>query len=91
MTLEKAGVPTCTVITEPFGFKARREVEALGMGELPILILPHPIGQLPNEEMRRITDQSLPEVEFVITARREEVADTYTNRTTPRSFPVKGK
>jgi predicted dienelactone hydrolase len=70
-------VPTCTVITEPFAFKSRREVEALGLAELPILVLPHPIGQLPREPMRRIAEASFAEVEFILTASAETVASAY--------------
>lgn len=75
------------MISEPFGFKARREVEALGLGSLPVLVLPHPIGQLPNDEMRAIADQSFAEVEFVLIAPALKVAETYTDSTKPRSFP----
>ncbi|MDE3076052.1 MAG: hypothetical protein KGJ86_11540 [Chloroflexota bacterium] len=57
------------------------------MADLPILVLPHPIGQLPNEEMRRIAEASLPEVEFVLGANAGEVARTYSGVTTSRSFP----
>lgn len=68
MVLERAAIATCTVITEPFAPKSRREAEALGMAELPFLILPHPVGQLPHDEMRRIADRSFAEVERILIA-----------------------
>jgi hypothetical protein len=81
VTLEKAGIPTATVVTEPFGFKARREVEALGMGELPIVVLPHPIGQMPVEEMKVVTDAFLDEFMYIFTASADELKRNYTDRT----------
>lgn len=83
--MEKAGVPTVSIITEPFGFKARAEVKALGLGNTAIQILPHPIGQISDEEMRAITDQAYDEVVFGLTAPADEVAAAYTGSVTPRS------
>lgn len=83
--MEKAGVPTVVVITEPFGFKARAEVKALGLGNAAIQILPHPIGQISDEQMRAITDEAYDEVVFGLTAPAEEVASAYAGAVTPRS------
>lgn len=75
------------MISVPFAFKSRRESEALGMGALPLLVLPHPVGQLPRDEMRAVTDESFPEVEFILTAPTEAVARVYTNRTKREPIP----
>lgn len=85
MTLEKLGIPTVSVITEPFGFKARAEVTALGLGMVAIQILPHPIGQISDEEMRALTDEAYDEVLFALTRPAEEVAQAYQEAVTPRS------
>lgn len=74
-----------SVITVPFGFKARAEVKALGMPTLPIQILPHPIGQISDQQMRDLTDEAYEEVLFALTADAEEVAKAYEGATTPRS------
>jgi len=89
--LEKAGIPSCTVTSTPFAFKTRREVEAQGYPALPILVLPHPIGQLPDAEMRRIADESFEEVHFTLTAPVDRVTAAYTNQTVSRTFPVAPK
>jgi sulfur carrier protein ThiS len=85
VTLEKAGVPSIAVVTEPFGFKARAEVGALGLGNLPIQILPHPIGQISDEAMRALTDEAYDEVLFSLTSPAAEVAAAYEGSVTPRS------
>lgn len=82
------GVPTATVVSEPFAFKARREVEALGFGDLPIIVLPHPIGQLPRDEMREIATASFDEVLFILTTSPDDVARAYENRTTRERVAV---
>jgi hypothetical protein len=83
--LEKLGIPTVSVITEPFGFKARVEVTALGLGTVPIQILPHPIGQISDAEMRALTDEAYDEVVFGLTRPAEEVAEAYREAVAPRS------
>ena len=83
--MEKLGIPTVSVITEPFGFKARMEVTALGLGTVAIQILPHPIGQISDEQMRALTDEAYEEVIFGLTRPAEEVADAYRDSVAPRS------
>ena len=72
------------MITTPFGFKARAEVKALGLADLPIQVLPHPIGQLPDEKMRAIADEAFPEVEFCLTSDPKEVSQAYETAVAPR-------
>lgn len=78
-------MPSLVVITEPFAFKARAEVKALGVPALPIQVLPHPIGQIPDDQMRALTDQAYDEVIFGLTASADEVAKAYEAAVEPRS------
>lgn len=73
------------MITEPFGFKARAEVKALGFPNLAIQILPHPIGQISDEDMRSLTDEAYEEVVFALTADAAEVAKAYDGSVAPRT------
>ena len=68
ITLEKTGVPTCTFVTAVFAAKGQREAQALGMGGLPMVVLPHPVGQLAKQEMERLVDERLDEVRSALTA-----------------------
>lgn len=85
MTLESADIASLSVITEPFAFKARAEVKALGYPSLPIQILPHPIGQITDDEMRALTDKAYDEVEFALTEDAEVLSEAYDGAVTPRS------
>lgn len=60
-------------------------MKALGVPALPIQILPHPIGQLQNEQMRVLADQAYDEVIFGLTATVQEVAKAYDTAAEPRS------
>lgn len=80
MSLEKAGVPSCTVVTEVFAGKARREAEALGMDALPILVIPHPVGQLSRDQMRAITDQHLDDILACLSSPASELTLRFTRR-----------
>lgn len=73
------------VITEPFAFKARSEVKALGVSTLPIQVLPHPIGQISDDEMCALTDLAYDEVIFALTGDAAEVSKAYEKAVEPRS------
>jgi len=73
------------VITEPFSFKARAEVTALGVPTLAIQVLPHPIGQISDGDMRALTDEAYEEVLFALTSPAAVVAGTYGKAVAPRS------
>lgn len=91
MTLERAGIATATVVTVPFAPKARREAEVFGVGDLPLIVVPHlsasdvALGQMPEADVREIAARSLAEVLFALTAAREDVAAAYHGATRARS------
>ena len=53
MSLERLGVPTVTICTESFVDMAREEARNLGMPELRLAIIQHPLGGEPDEEVAR--------------------------------------
>lgn len=55
-----------TVITDWFESKSRTEAEIFGVPDLPMVVLKHPVGQLPIDEMRRITESVFAQVERAI-------------------------
>jgi hypothetical protein len=50
--LERGGLPVATVNTAEFISLGRLEAQALGMPGLPIVAVPHPIGSLPEADVR---------------------------------------
>ena len=41
VALEKMGIPTVTIVTEPFEAAAGATARALGMAGLPLVVIPH--------------------------------------------------
>jgi hypothetical protein len=62
--MEKAGVPTVTIVTERFEALGRAVAESLDQPNLPLLVIPHPLGGLPAEDVREraaLIAEKLPE------------------------------
>lgn len=66
------------MITEVFAPKARREAEALGMNALPLVIIPHPVGQLSKQQMRDITDANMDEILLALVGDAATLTAKYT-------------
>jgi hypothetical protein len=58
MELEKLGIPTVTLISKAFDVLARQESKGLGFRNLPLVIVPHPFGNLEREVVRAIGDEA---------------------------------
>ncbi len=69
MELEKKGIPTATICTDIFASLAREEAETLGIPELPIVIIPHPLG---GESPDGVYSRSVQAVEQLVAALTQE-------------------
>ena len=49
--MEHRGVPTSTIITSAFLNHARHAAKNLHIDDLPLLVLPHPVYDLPPEQL----------------------------------------
>jgi hypothetical protein len=66
ITLEKAGLPTAVICTEPFIPSARAMAKIQGIPDYPYIILPHPLGSLSAGELRTHAMRAAPEVLSVL-------------------------
>lgn len=57
--LEQRGVPTVVVGTFEFEALARLEAQNRGLAELPLALVPHPLGGIPEDEVLRKADLAL--------------------------------
>jgi hypothetical protein len=57
--LEQRGVPTATMGTFEFEALARLEAENRGIAELPLALIPHPLGGIHEDEVVRKADLAL--------------------------------
>ena len=67
--LEKRGVPTAVICTEPFISSARAMSKIGGIPEYPFVVLPHPLGSLSPEALREKAVQAAPEVLQILLAK----------------------
>ncbi len=67
--LEKKGVPTAVICTEPFTSSARAMSQIGGIPDYPVVVLPHPLGSLPRELLWERAMQAAPEVLRILLTR----------------------
>lgn len=60
--MAKRGTPTVFFCTEPFEMMARLEAEGMGLPELPMVIVPHPLMTRTSAELKHIAEALLPAV-----------------------------
>ena len=59
MQLEKAGIPTATIVTDEFVTLAKTECCARGMSELPLVEVPHPVGTIPTDALKKVAESAV--------------------------------
>ena len=57
--LEQRGVPTVVMGTFEFEALARLEAKNRGMETLPLALVPHPLGGIPEDEVRKKADLAI--------------------------------
>ena len=67
--LEVRGVPAAVVCTEPFIVTGRAMARARGKADYRFAVIQHPISSASDEEMRRLVDAALPQIEELLTGR----------------------
>jgi hypothetical protein len=80
VTLEKRGIPTATVNSDAFVVLGQHEAVALGLPGLPIVTVPHPMGDVPAAEVRRRAAAMVAQVLHVLTTPAETLETEYTDR-----------
>jgi hypothetical protein len=60
--LERAGIPTAAVATEPFVDEALEQARVLGMPDCRMVFIPHPVQLLSREALRDHADRVFDEI-----------------------------
>jgi hypothetical protein len=66
--LERLGLPTAVVGTEPFLDEALEQAHVLGMPDYRIVLVPHPVQLLSEEELFALADEAFPRIEALLTS-----------------------
>ena len=60
--LERRGIPTAAVATEPFVDEALEQARLLGMPDYRLVYIPHPIQILETESLHELADRVFPQI-----------------------------
>jgi hypothetical protein len=64
VTLERRGIPAVVITTTAFERLAHHEAHTLGMGELPLVVIEHPLG---GEPPARVAEKAARAVAQLVT------------------------
>jgi hypothetical protein len=81
VTLEKRGVPTATINSDAFVALGHYEAIALGVPNLPIVTVPHPMGDVTADEVHRRAEAMVTQVLHVLTTDADALEAEYADRT----------
>ena len=68
--LERLGIPTAAVATEPFLDEALEQARLLGMPDYRMVLVPHPVQLLSAEELRALADGAFDDIVARLTGAR---------------------
>ena len=66
IALEKRGIPTALVCSEPFIPTAKTMAKIQGIPDYPFAVVPHPVGSLPLEDIKERAKRALPQVRALL-------------------------
>ena len=64
--LEKLGIPTAVINTEPFIVSSKAMAVAQGIPDYPFVIIPHPIASAPLNVLQEWVDTIVEDVEGIL-------------------------
>ena len=70
ITLEKRGVPTVVICTEPFITSADAMAALGGVPDYPYVVVPHPLGSRTMEQLRELAAEAAPDVLSILLAQK---------------------
>jgi hypothetical protein len=65
-TLRKRGLRTAVVCTEPFLKLAQAQARTFGVPDLPIIMIPHPLGGISVEQVEGRAEIAWPQLEKLL-------------------------
>jgi len=78
--LERRGVPVATINSDEFVKLGQSEARSLGMPGLPLVTVPHPLGDAPEQTVRERARESAAEIVAVLTTDGDDLEAQYRDR-----------
>jgi hypothetical protein len=60
--LRKRGLVTAVIVSEPFLKLGKTQARVFGVSDLPLLLIPHPLGGLSLEQVEGRAQHAIPQV-----------------------------
>jgi len=60
--VRRRGVATAVICSDPFQRLGRNQAKVFGLPELPLVMIPHPLGGITMDQVRARADHALPEL-----------------------------
>ena len=70
ISFEKKGVPAAVICTEPFITSAAAMSKIGGIPDYPFVVVPHPLGSLNQEELRKVAEKAAEDVVKILLTSR---------------------
>ena len=70
LTLERRGIPTAVICTEPFVTSADAMAALGGVPDYPYVVVPHPLGSKTMVQLRDLAAKAAPEVLTILLAQK---------------------
>ena len=64
--LRKRGLLTAVICSTPFERLGRTQAAALGVPDLPLLMIPHPVGGLSERQVRSRAESAIPKLIYLL-------------------------
>ncbi len=78
--LERKGTPTATINSDEFVRLGQSETRSLGMPGLPLVTVPHPMGDIVEEKVRERAHAIIGEIQTVLTTDADVLEAEYENK-----------
>ena len=85
--LEKLGLPTAAIATEPFIDEALEQARMLAMPDYRMVYIPHPVQLLSVGELHELADRVWPEILARLTTQPDDPARVATRAGSPSDQP----
>jgi hypothetical protein len=60
--IRKRGIPAAVLCTQPFLKLGKTQAQVLGVPDLPLILIPHPLGGISIEQVEGRAQHALPEL-----------------------------
>ena len=60
--VQRLGVPSAVICSEPFVRLGRTQSRVLGVPDLPLIVITHPLGGLAMDDVKARADAALPQL-----------------------------